>query len=96
MTDDDVTDEERNDDVREDDDIASMDDVIRSEELRPLNSRRRMSSPVIEQHGKEQYRRESSSYLARTNSGTVYVTKGGKMVLFIAPPCYNNINRIPT
>ena len=83
MADDDVTDEDRRDsrdeDVGEEDDIGSMDDVIRAEELRPLNSHRRMSSPVIIDHpSRDPYlRRDPSSHLARTNSGTVYVAKGG-------------------
>nr|XP_039266115.1 teneurin-3-like isoform X3 [Styela clava] len=103
MTDDDITDEDRRRDSRDDDvgddddDIASMDDVIRAEELRPLNSRRRMSSPVvIEPHVRDQYRRESSSILARTNSGTVYVTKAGPTTLPIEPRHQMGLPRMGT
>lgn len=89
MTDDDVTDEDRRDDedVGEEDDIASMDDVVRTEELRPLNPRRRMSSPVIIGHpSRDQYmRRDAASVLARANSGTVYAPNEGPTTLPIDP-----------
>lgn len=69
--DDDVSDEERREEA---DDVTSMDDAMRPEEMRPLNPRRRMSSPVvIEYPARDPYlRRDVSAVLARTNSGTVY------------------------
>nr|CAB3264552.1 teneurin-3 [Phallusia mammillata] len=64
-----------------DDDIRDMDDVVPREEERPLTSRRRMSSPILDPRNSSQANqyggRRGSSYLVKANSGNLLTPKSG-------------------
>ncbi|XP_078481639.1 teneurin-3 isoform X2 [Ciona intestinalis] len=78
-----------------DDDVMDMDDVTMRGEERPLNSRRRLSSPVIDHRTPvAQYgQRRGSSYMARTNSGSI---SGPNSTQQTEPRMYSGIPRMGT